>query len=178
MIPFRVWKIINQFFHSPFHFSLLQIEEDVGDVFQDQENMAAILMRKHLESGDLLMVSWNVWIVKKIVNFSTWPFCLINILCAVFDIYEMTMNPFLVQIDLWAVEFSKIHKKRIKQLFTLHKLLNIHSSRKRSTRLMWLQICWNFSLFFFDYRVSHLGQWFLLIFFCLLLVWWIVANGQ
>lgn len=39
------------------YFSLFQTEEDVGDVFQDQQNMAAILMRKHLESGDLLMVS-------------------------------------------------------------------------------------------------------------------------
>lgn len=34
-----------------------QPAEDVGDVFQDQANMAAILMRKHLQSGDLLMVS-------------------------------------------------------------------------------------------------------------------------
>lgn len=34
-----------------------QPEEDVGDIFQDQPNMAAILMRKHLRSGDLLMVS-------------------------------------------------------------------------------------------------------------------------
>lgn len=35
----------------------LQDSEDVGDVFQDPKNMAAILLRKHLQSGDLLMVS-------------------------------------------------------------------------------------------------------------------------
>ncbi|XP_063696831.1 A disintegrin and metalloproteinase with thrombospondin motifs like isoform X2 [Culicoides brevitarsis] len=29
--------------------------EEVGEIFQDQENMAAILMRKHEETGDLLM---------------------------------------------------------------------------------------------------------------------------
>lgn len=29
----------------------------VGDIFQDEDNMAAILMRKHLETGDLIMVS-------------------------------------------------------------------------------------------------------------------------
>lgn len=37
-----------------------QNTEDVGDVFQDPDNMAAILIRKHLQSGDLLMVSY--WI--------------------------------------------------------------------------------------------------------------------
>lgn len=37
--------------------SIFQTQEDVGDVFQDQANMAAILMRKHLQSGDLMMVS-------------------------------------------------------------------------------------------------------------------------
>lgn len=36
---------------------IFQTQEDVGDVFQDQANMAAILMRKHLQSGDLMMVS-------------------------------------------------------------------------------------------------------------------------
>lgn len=40
-----------------------QPAEDVGDVFQDQGNMAAILMRKHLQSGDLLMVSSSMIIV-------------------------------------------------------------------------------------------------------------------
>lgn len=45
-------------FESNFPFtSILQAQEDVGDVFQDQANMAAILMRKHLQSGDLMMVS-------------------------------------------------------------------------------------------------------------------------
>lgn len=38
-------------------FAFFQPEEDIGDIFQDQGNMAAILMRKHLQSGDLLMVS-------------------------------------------------------------------------------------------------------------------------
>jgi hypothetical protein len=35
-----------------------EVEEndaDIGDIFQDEENMAAILMRQHPESGDLLM---------------------------------------------------------------------------------------------------------------------------
>lgn len=40
-----------------FRIFYFQPEEDVGDIFQDQDNMAAILMRKHLQSGDLLMVS-------------------------------------------------------------------------------------------------------------------------
>lgn len=31
--------------------------EHIGDIFQDQSNMAAILMRRQLENGDLLMVS-------------------------------------------------------------------------------------------------------------------------
>lgn len=31
--------------------------EDIGEIFQDHKNMAAILMRKHEETGDLLMVS-------------------------------------------------------------------------------------------------------------------------
>lgn len=34
--------------------------EDVGEIFQDQDNMAAILMRKHEETGDLLMVSTHL----------------------------------------------------------------------------------------------------------------------
>ncbi|KAG5683507.1 hypothetical protein PVAND_012781 [Polypedilum vanderplanki] len=29
--------------------------EDIGNIFQDQKNMAAILIRKHLQSGDLMM---------------------------------------------------------------------------------------------------------------------------
>ncbi|CAO1381348.1 unnamed protein product [Diamesa tonsa] len=33
----------------------VSVADDIGDIFQDQENMAAILMRKHLQSGDLLM---------------------------------------------------------------------------------------------------------------------------
>lgn len=31
--------------------------EHVGEIFQDQDNMAAILIRRQLENGDLLMVS-------------------------------------------------------------------------------------------------------------------------
>lgn len=31
--------------------------EQIGEVFQDEANMAAILMRRHLETGDLVMVS-------------------------------------------------------------------------------------------------------------------------
>lgn len=31
--------------------------EHVGEVFQDEKNMAAILMRRQLENGDLLMVN-------------------------------------------------------------------------------------------------------------------------
>lgn len=31
--------------------------EHIGEVFQDEQNMAAILMRRQLENGDLLMVS-------------------------------------------------------------------------------------------------------------------------
>lgn len=30
--------------------------EHVGEIFQDEDNMAAILMRRQLENGDLLMV--------------------------------------------------------------------------------------------------------------------------
>lgn len=41
-----------------FVFCILQDStEHVGEVFQDQRNMAAILMRRQLEHGDLLMVS-------------------------------------------------------------------------------------------------------------------------
>lgn len=32
-------------------------EDSFGNIYQDQKNMAAVLMRKHLESGDLMMVS-------------------------------------------------------------------------------------------------------------------------
>lgn len=35
----------------------LQDSEHIGEIFQDQENMAAILMRRHASNGDLLMVS-------------------------------------------------------------------------------------------------------------------------
>uniref|UniRef100_A0A182MIJ6 Uncharacterized protein n=1 Tax=Anopheles culicifacies TaxID=139723 RepID=A0A182MIJ6_9DIPT len=31
--------------------------DSFGDIYQDEDNMAAVLMRKHLESGDLMMVS-------------------------------------------------------------------------------------------------------------------------
>lgn len=40
---------------------LLQHHEDIGNIFQDQENMAAILVRKHEDSGDLMMVSFNIF---------------------------------------------------------------------------------------------------------------------
>lgn len=33
--------------------------EPIGEVFQDERNMAAILMRRQLESGDLLMVKMS-----------------------------------------------------------------------------------------------------------------------
>lgn len=36
---------------------LQESSEPVGEVFQDERNMAAILMRRQLENGDLLMVS-------------------------------------------------------------------------------------------------------------------------
>lgn len=32
-------------------------DEEIGEAFQDEDNMAAILMRKHVETGDLMMVS-------------------------------------------------------------------------------------------------------------------------
>lgn len=32
-------------------------DEEIGEAFQDQDNLAAILMRKHVETGDLMMVS-------------------------------------------------------------------------------------------------------------------------
>ena len=47
---FKIQKILIPSF-------LLQHHEDIGDIFQDQENMAAILVREHEESGDLMMVS-------------------------------------------------------------------------------------------------------------------------
>ena len=54
-------NISNKFFPliiNEFHFFIFQTNDaDIGDVFQDQENMAAILIRKHLQSGDLMMVS-------------------------------------------------------------------------------------------------------------------------
>lgn len=40
-----------------FHF-FFQDSEHIGEIFQDQENMAAILMRRHENNGDLLMVSF------------------------------------------------------------------------------------------------------------------------
>lgn len=40
-----------------FFLTFLQANDDIGDIFQDQENMAAILIRKHLQTGDLMMVS-------------------------------------------------------------------------------------------------------------------------
>lgn len=40
-----------------FRIFLQDSTEHVGEVFQDQRNMAAILMRRQLEHGDLLMVS-------------------------------------------------------------------------------------------------------------------------
>lgn len=36
---------------------LQESSESIGEVFQDESNMAAILMRRQLENGDLLMVS-------------------------------------------------------------------------------------------------------------------------
>jgi hypothetical protein len=47
-----------------FHF-FFQDSEHIGEIFQDQENMAAILMRRHENNGDLLMVSF----VNKAKNF-------------------------------------------------------------------------------------------------------------
>lgn len=47
-------KIINKF---NFVFQEEKSRTTVGDIFQDEDNMAAILMRKHLETGDLIMVS-------------------------------------------------------------------------------------------------------------------------
>lgn len=38
---------------------LFQNDGDIGDIFQDEGNMAAILVREHPESGDLLMVSFS-----------------------------------------------------------------------------------------------------------------------
>lgn len=32
-------------------------KNQVGEVFQDEQNMAAILMRRHEKTGDLIMVS-------------------------------------------------------------------------------------------------------------------------
>lgn len=32
-------------------------KDEIGEVFQDEQNMAAILMRRHIETGDLIMVS-------------------------------------------------------------------------------------------------------------------------
>lgn len=32
-------------------------KHEIGEVFQDEPNMAAILMRRHIETGDLIMVS-------------------------------------------------------------------------------------------------------------------------
>lgn len=32
-------------------------KHEIGEVFQDEQNMAAILMRRHIETGDLIMVS-------------------------------------------------------------------------------------------------------------------------
>lgn len=40
-------------------FLSLQNDEHVGEIFQDEENMAAILMRRQLETGDLVMVRLN-----------------------------------------------------------------------------------------------------------------------
>lgn len=34
-------------------------DEEIGEAFQDQDNMAAILLRKHVDSGDLMMVSYK-----------------------------------------------------------------------------------------------------------------------
>lgn len=33
------------------------MDDHIGEVFQDEDNMAAILLRRHLETGDLMMVS-------------------------------------------------------------------------------------------------------------------------
>ncbi|TDG39441.1 hypothetical protein AWZ03_014137 [Drosophila navojoa] len=30
-------------------------KHEIGEVFQDEQNMAAILMRRHMETGDLIM---------------------------------------------------------------------------------------------------------------------------
>ena len=34
----------------------LNIDDEIGEIFQDENNMAAILMRNHAKSSDLLMV--------------------------------------------------------------------------------------------------------------------------
>lgn len=35
--------------------------EAIGQIYQDEKNMAAILMRRQLETGDLMMVSNGRW---------------------------------------------------------------------------------------------------------------------
>lgn len=56
--PFFSYKTIPLYLIN-FFFSFQTNDDDIGDIFQDQENMAAILIRKHLQSGDLMMVSIN-----------------------------------------------------------------------------------------------------------------------
>lgn len=60
-IAFKADFLISLIFKKLICFLLffLQETDDIGDIFQDQENMAAILLRKHLQSGDLLMVSYK-----------------------------------------------------------------------------------------------------------------------
>lgn len=44
-------------------------DEHVGEVFQDESNMAAILMRRQLENGDLLMVCTFYLVDQSIIFF-------------------------------------------------------------------------------------------------------------
>lgn len=48
-----------------FSFTLLQLNhnsDNIGQVYQDEENMAAILMRRHEVTGDLVMVSTIIYL--------------------------------------------------------------------------------------------------------------------
>lgn len=64
MVELIIFEICKQFMQNLinilttfiFH---LQSTEHIGEVFQDEQNMAAILMHQHKETGDLLMVSYD-----------------------------------------------------------------------------------------------------------------------
>lgn len=57
LLPIAFFMNLQDVFNFSFFFLQDQdATEHIGDIFQDEGNMAAILMRRQLENGDLLMV--------------------------------------------------------------------------------------------------------------------------